>query len=264
MKQDFERTEILGVNVDEITQEALFTFIFDSICNCRKVIISNVNVHAINLAYSHPKFRTIINSSQAIFCDGFGVKWAVYLFKGLKLHRFTPPDWFGRFAGECEKQGFSIFFLGSRQEVVEKAADILKETYPNLKIVGVHHGFFDRQIIGLENRQVVQMINSLRPDNLVVGFGMPIQEQWIHDNFDDLQTHILLPVGAFFDYFAGNIRRAPQWMTNHGLEWLGRLVIEPNRLWKRYIVGNPLFIWRVIKHHILGFPLPGEVKKDIQ
>ncbi len=84
---------------------------------------------------------------------------------------------------------------------------------------------------------------------------MPLQEQWILENFNDLQVNIIMPVGAMFDYVAGDVVRAPQWMTDHGFEWLGRLIIEPRRLWKRYIVGNPLFLWRIFIHEILGKPL---------
>jgi N-acetylglucosaminyldiphosphoundecaprenol N-acetyl-beta-D-mannosaminyltransferase len=80
----------------------------------------------------------------------------------------------------------------------------------------------------------------------VVGFGMPAQEKWILENWNSLNVHIVFPVGAFFDYLAGDVVRAPRWMTDHGLEWLGRLLIEPRRLWKRYVIGNPLFIWRVL------------------
>jgi N-acetylglucosaminyldiphosphoundecaprenol N-acetyl-beta-D-mannosaminyltransferase len=84
---------------------------------------------------------------------------------------------------------------------------------------------------------------------------MPMQERWIMENWNDLQVNIVMPVGALFDYLAGELPRAPRWMTEHGLEWLGRLIIEPGRLWKRYLVGNPLFLWRVFIHELLGIPI---------
>jgi N-acetylglucosaminyldiphosphoundecaprenol N-acetyl-beta-D-mannosaminyltransferase len=86
--------------------------------------------------------------------------------------------------------------------------------------------------------------------------GMPIQELWLEENWDRVNANIALTGGAVFDYISGDLKRAPHWMTDHGLEWLGRLIIEPRRLWKRYMIGNPLFLWRVFRHHILRLPLP--------
>jgi N-acetylglucosaminyldiphosphoundecaprenol N-acetyl-beta-D-mannosaminyltransferase len=85
---------------------------------------------------------------------------------------------------------------------------------------------------------------------------MPAQEKWIFENWEDLDIKVALPVGALFDYLSGEVYRAPNWMTDNGLEWFGRLLFEPGRLWRRYLIGNPLFIWRVFVHHVLKLPLP--------
>ncbi len=256
MKEIFEQTSILGVRVDLIGLDELIQYVLLMVQGERKVIIANVNVHAINIAYELGWFKDFINHSQVVFCDGYGVKWAANFFIGKELQRFTPPDWFGRLADKCAENGISIFFLGTRQDVVEKAAVVLKEIYPQLKIAGVHHGFFDKESMSSENQEVLARINALRPDILAVGFGMPAQEKWISENWDDLQVKVAFPVGAMFDYLAGDVKRAPRWMTNNGLEWLGRLLIEPSRLWRRYVIGNPLFLWRLFIHYILGFSLP--------
>jgi N-acetylglucosaminyldiphosphoundecaprenol N-acetyl-beta-D-mannosaminyltransferase len=252
----FEQTSILGLRIDVVCLEDLISYTLTTIREGEKAIISNVNVRAVNLAYKNKPFRSFINTSQVVFCDGFGVKWTVRLLRGKNLHRYTPPDWFGHLAGECAECGISMYFLGTRQEVVEKAAAVIKEKFPDLKILGVHHGFFDKTLTGPENQELVKEINRLQPDILIVGFGMPAQEKWIAENIAELNVHVVFPVGAYFDYIAGEIVRAPRWMTDHGFEWLGRLMIEPKRLWKRYLIGNPLFVWRVFVHHILGFPLP--------
>jgi N-acetylglucosaminyldiphosphoundecaprenol N-acetyl-beta-D-mannosaminyltransferase len=177
MKTDFEQVSILGVRVDVVSLDELLKYAFFIIQTRKKAIINYVNVYAVNIAYEVEWFRSFINHSQVVFCDGFGVKWTARFLKGKKLQRFTPPDWFGHLADECARQGFSMFFLGTRQEVVEKAAATLKKTYPELKIVGVHHGFFDKYMMSSENQEVLAMINALRPDILVVGFGMPTQEK---------------------------------------------------------------------------------------
>lgn len=251
-----ETVEILGVNISVITLPDMLQFVLSSIKSKSKIIVSYVNIHGLNLAFNDELFRSCLHKSDITFCDGFGVKIAVKLIAGVSLHRFTPPDWFDLLAEKCAEQNYTIFFLGTQLAIVEKAAKILSVRFPDLKIVGVHDGYFDKAKGSVENQKVIQKINSEKPDILVVGFGMPSQEKWISENFNELQTHVILPVGAFFDYLAGETKRAPRWMTDHGFEWLGRLVIEPSRLWKRYLIGNPLFFWRIFKHHILKIQLP--------
>jgi N-acetylglucosaminyldiphosphoundecaprenol N-acetyl-beta-D-mannosaminyltransferase len=258
MNTDFEPILILGVRVDLISLDELLRQVLLVIQNREKATIAYVNVHAVNLAQNLIWLKAFFKQARVVFCDGFGVKWAARFLAGKELQRFTPPDWFGRLAELCASEGFSLFFLGTRQEIIGKAAAVLKEKYPKLKIVGIHHGFFDKTVHGAENRMVIAKINALEPDILVVGFGMPAQEKWILENLDDLNVRVVLTVGAFFDYLAGDVVRAPHWMTDHGLEWLGRLLIEPRRLWKRYILGNPCFLWRVLmqKLGIVNYDLP--------
>jgi N-acetylglucosaminyldiphosphoundecaprenol N-acetyl-beta-D-mannosaminyltransferase len=94
---------------------------------------------------------------------------------------------------------------------------------------------------------VLEEINQLSPDILLVGFGMPRQEKWLSENWEQIHAHVFLTGGAVFDYVSGEVKRAPKWMTDHGFEWLGRLIIEPGRLWKRYILGLPYFLFLVLK-----------------
>jgi N-acetylglucosaminyldiphosphoundecaprenol N-acetyl-beta-D-mannosaminyltransferase len=256
MNKVFKRSSILGVRVDAVSLNELISYIVYKVQLHEKAIITNVNVHAVNIAYKVSWFRDFINNSQVVFCDGYGIKWAVNFLNRIKLYRLTPPDWFGNLAAKCVTDGYSLFLLGSTQEVVDKAAAEMQRKYPLLRILGTHHGYFDKQVTSSENKDVITRINALNPDILMVGFGMPTQEKWILENWDELMTTVILPVGALFDYLSGEVRRVPRWMTDHGLEWLGRMIIEPKRLWRRYLIGNPLFTWRIFKHHILRFSLP--------
>ncbi len=251
-----KNTSILGIKVSIIPLPDLIKFVTSSIQSRKKNIISNINIHAANLAYSNENFRSFLNHSDIVFCDGYGIKLATQLIRDVSLFRYTPPDWFDQLAITCVNNGFSLFFLGTQQKNIEKVADIFRKKYPGIKIVGTNHGFFDKSHESLENKDVIEEINTNVPDILLVGFGMPLQEKWISENFSDLNVKVIFPVGAYFDYASESIKRAPKWMTDHGLEWLGRLIIEPGRLWKRYLIGNPLFFWRIIKHHILRIPLP--------
>lgn len=248
--------EILGIKISVLSLNELLIFIKNSIQSNTRVIISYVNIFGMNLAYNDNEFRNFLSKSDAIFCDGFGIKIAAKMITGVTLNRFTPPDWFDVLAEQCVERGDTLFFIGTKKSIIEEAARAVEEKFPGIQIVGTHHGFFNKAYGATENKAVLDMINKCHPDILVVGFGMPLQEKWIAENFNDLNVKVIIPVGAFFDYRANAIPRAPRWMTDHGLEWLGRLIIEPKRLWKRYLIGNPLFFWRIFKHHIFKKPLP--------
>ena len=119
--------------------------------------------------------------------------------------------------------------------------------YPKLK-AQTHHGYFNKT--NEENEIIIKKINNFYTDILIVGFGMPIQEKWILKNMSKLNAKVYLNGGAFLDWISGLNKQAPYWVTHLGFEWLYRLIKEPNRLFKRYIVGNPLFIYRVIKERL--------------
>ncbi len=159
-----------------------------------------------------------------------------------------PPDYIEDLVLACEKNNVSLFFLGGRPGIVGKAIKKFLAIAPNLQVQG-HPGHFD--INGEENEAVIQQINKFKPDILYVGFGMPLQEHWILENLDRVEARAFINLGACLDFYTNTIYRGPRWMTDRGLEWLARLMTEPYRLWKRYIIGNPLFLYRVIKHRIL-------------
>jgi N-acetylglucosaminyldiphosphoundecaprenol N-acetyl-beta-D-mannosaminyltransferase len=242
----YAETCILGVKVHSISLENLLDRIARGCVENRKLVVANINVHAVNLAYRQPWFRDFLNHCDVVFCDGFGIKWAARFLAGTQLYRYTPPDWFPELARMCARENLTMYFLGARPGVAERAAVNLSAQAPGLRVVGMHDGFFARTPGSTEQQKVIEEINQIRPNLLVVGFGMPAQEAWIQEHLDELNINVALPVGAFFDYAAGEVTRAPRWMTDHGLEWLGRLLIEPGRLWRRYVLGNPLFLWRVL------------------
>jgi N-acetylglucosaminyldiphosphoundecaprenol N-acetyl-beta-D-mannosaminyltransferase len=246
---------LLGVRVDDLPLERFLQKITETVTQNRRAIVSYANAHALNIAFEQAWFKTFLNSSEVVFCDGFGV-WLGGWLTGQQInHRHTPPDWINQLAASGDGQ-LTFYFLGARSGVAERAGLALKKKVPNCKVVGTHHGYFYKSKSSPENLDVIRRINNAKPNLLLVGFGMPTQEAWIMENWDDLQVNIAMPVGALFDYLAGETPRGPRAMTNYGLEWLGRLIIEPRRLWKRYLIGNPLFIWRIIVYDVIGFPRP--------
>lgn len=247
---------ILGIEIDDLNKNELIETIVNSINQINKCVISNVNIYAMNLSYENRWYRDFLNNSFINFCDGFGVSLGAKILGSNIKNRNTPPDWIPNLSAECSKNKITLGFIGSNPGIVENTTEILKQKSPDLKVTFTHHGYFNKTPGHPENETVIKQINQAHPDILMVGFGMPLQEKWIMENFDRLDVKVILPVGAAFDYISGNVRRAPRWMTDHGLEWLGRLIIEPRRLWKRYIIGIPLFFFRVFKQKLglLKFP----------
>jgi N-acetylglucosaminyldiphosphoundecaprenol N-acetyl-beta-D-mannosaminyltransferase len=252
MPQSLNSVTLLGVRVEDIQPSEIMVAMKDAMTSGRKEVYGYANIHGINIAFEQPWFRDFLNRCEIVFCDGFGVKLAAKL-TGHKLeHRNTPPDFFQQICELAVENSARLFFLGARPGIAEKTAAILREEYPDIQIM-THHGHFN---FLTESEFIVSQINNFQTKILVLGMGMPQQERWIIENYDKLNVSIILPAGAIFDYVSGTVYRAPRWMTDHGFEWLGRLAIEPRRLWKRYIIGNPLFFWRIIKCDIFKWPLP--------
>lgn len=251
---NLRKVNLLGVGIDNISVEEVITFIENCIDSNSKAIVSNVNVHALNIAYERPWFRKFLNESNLVFCDGFGVHIGAKISGQQLNYRFTPPDWIDSLCEIAAEKQYVMFFLGSKPGVAELAAHKLMDRHPGLVIVS-YHGFFDQA--GDENHEVIAKINDLKAKIVFVGMGMPLQEKWIKENFDSLSSvNVFLPVGAMFDYVANIVPRGPKWMTDHGLEWLARMLIEPKRLWKRYLIGNPKFLFHVILQRLGLLKLP--------
>lgn len=253
-----EQAVLLGVKIDDLGPEELVERILAVIAARSRMILANVNAQALNLAFDRPWLRAFFNSCEIVFCDGFGVKWGAALVGRTIEHRATPPDWIDLLAGAASAQGVSFFLLGGREGVAKEAGRRLADKHPGLRVVDCADGYFDKGHLSAGNQAVVATINAARPDILVVAMGMPIQEQWLSDNWDHLEVRVAITAGALLDYIAGEKTRPPKILTDHGLEWAGRILREPGRLWRRYLVGNPVFLWRVLRQKwgLLKFDAP--------
>ena len=239
------RVGVLGVGVDRITVEGLHTEVA-RLVRRRGGIVLNVNAHCLNLCHEDEGLRGFFAAADIVFCDGAGVRVAARIFGERLPERITYADWLPRLAALAEERGFSLFFLGALPGVAGEATKRLRRSHPNLKVVGVRHGYFDHRAGSPENGAVVKEINAARPDVLLVGLGMPLQERWLMENRHRLDVGAALTGGAVFDYASGRLRRGPRLLTDNGFEWLARLLVEPRRLWRRYLLGNPLFLARVL------------------
>ena len=201
------------------------------------------NAHTVNLAWRDERFRNVLAGCDLLYADGASVVWASRWSEVSLAERMTGVDIFPSFARCCADRGLSIFLLGGRAGVAAQAAKRLCAEITALKIAGTHHGYFDDQ----ESDRIVHLINAAKPDVLVAGMSSPRQEYWLAENRDRLKAPVRWCVGALFDYLAGVEPRAPAWLCRAGGEWFFRLLVDPAGKWRRYVIGNPLFVWNALR-----------------
>ncbi|HEY9636855.1 MAG TPA: WecB/TagA/CpsF family glycosyltransferase [Coleofasciculaceae cyanobacterium] len=247
--QRFEEVFLLKTRFHKVTVHQLIDYIVEAAKLDKKTTIGNLNVRSINFAYDLSWYLDFLNNADLVFCDGFGILLGAKLvgYSLQSVHRMTCPDYIEDLALACEKENVSLFLLAGKPGVVDKAITKLLAIAPNLNIQG-HHGYFEKS--GKENDAVIDTINQFKPGVLYVGFGMPLQERWILDNISRIEARVFLPLGACLDFYTGSVYRGPRWMTDRGLEWLTRLFTQPQRLWERYVIGNPLFFYRLLIQQI--------------
>ncbi len=242
------RISLLGIQITDCTASELDAYICDVIASGRREPILNVNVHCMNLAWTLPWLRIYLNQAPVVFCDGDGVRLGAWLAGKRIREKITYSRWIWEMAAVSASRGHRWYLVGGRSNVAEEAADRLRARYPSLQIVGTHSGYFAGQDAV---DRLVSDINGQEPHVLVLGMGMPVQEAWLRDHLSQLQVNVALTGGAVFDYVSGRRRTAPTMFWRLKLEWLYRWLVEPRRLFWRYAIGNPLFIWRVLVWDVL-------------
>lgn len=196
------------------------------------------NAATLNLAAADPQYRNALNTADYVFGDGTGVRWAALL-RGFRLQsNLNGTDLIPALLER--RPGTRVFLLGGTEELIEQAACGFRRIFPRAELVGTHHGYFDHSNCG----EVVADINATRPDLLLVGFGNPLQEQWIAAQRDRLEVPLTAGVGGLFSYWAGTLVRAPDLYRRMGMEWLHILRKQPHKA-GRYLLGNPLFMMRM-------------------
>ncbi len=240
--------DVLGVRVQALRSDSLFEHVRRLLIGGGKHLVTYVNVHTLNIAAGDERLREAYRRSAINYCDGGGVVLGARLLGKRLPERMTSASFIDGFCRRWAGDGTKLFFLGGKPGVAEEASRRLREQHPGLKVVGYAHGYFRRN--HAEEEAVFQAVAAAGPDILFVGFGTPAQERWVLDNWERLQARVVWPIGALVDYVAGAVPRAPEWMLNHSLEWLFRLLIEPRRMFVRYVVGNPLFLYRILRERI--------------
>jgi len=236
-------SSILGINVARLTVDQFIDCVLAAARERRRWRVCYVNAANFNLAATERRYAEVLRSADLVYADGQAVVWASRYLGCPLPERVNAGDFFERFCKACARANLTLCFIGSGPGIAQRAAQNLMERVAGLRIVAAREGYFEPTMTGT----IVGEINQLAPDFLVVGMGAPRQELWVADNIHRLDVGVAWSVGALFEYFSGYRARAPVWMRRAGLEWLFRLALEPRRLCKRYLVGNWVFAWRVMR-----------------
>jgi exopolysaccharide biosynthesis WecB/TagA/CpsF family protein len=246
---DLERIDVLGVPV--LTAEpptARRAVAQACLAQDEPVKVAYANAHSLNLASTDPAFRSALQGFEFVFNDGAGVSLAARVQGRPVPANLNGSDFTPLLLELAVRQGWSVFFLGGRPGTAERAAGRLATRFPELRVAGTAHGYFEPE----QSAAVVASVRRSGADVLIVAMGNPLQELWLEEHLAATGALMGVAVGAFLDFAAGNVPRAPRWMNRLGIEWLYRLAQEPRRMWRRYVVGNPLFVMRVLTEQLRG------------
>ncbi len=217
-----------------------------------KTLINTINAHSFNVAQKDEVFAEALAKGDYLIPDGASIVKACKFLKSKSQPKERIAGW-DLFKIEMEKlndRGGKCFFMGSSEQVLELIKEQAAEDYPHI-VVETYSPPYKPVFTEEDNAAIIKAINEANPDLLWIGMTAPKQERWTYSHWDELQIHCHVgTIGAVFDFYAGTAKRAPLWLQRHSLEWLFRLLKEPKRMWRRYVIGNPLFLWNITKERV--------------
>jgi N-acetylglucosaminyldiphosphoundecaprenol N-acetyl-beta-D-mannosaminyltransferase len=214
-----------------------------------KKLINTINAHSFNTAQNDTLFAAALQNGDYLIPDGASIVKACRWLKtkSQPQERVAGWDLFEFEMGRLNEKGGRCMFMGSSPKVLALIVERAKTVYPNIEVV-TYSPPYKPVFTEEDNRAIIQAINDADPDLLWIGMTAPKQEKWTYSHWGELNIHCHVgTIGAVFDFFAGTYQRAPRWWQEHSLEWLYRLIKEPRRMWRRYVIGNPLFLWNICK-----------------
>jgi len=212
----------------------------------QKLLINTLNAYCFNIAQKDKVYAEALRKSDILLPDGISVVLATYFLKGMKLKKIAGADLLYYEMNRININGGSCFFLGSNELTLQRIFNRAELEFPQVKVFK-YSPPFKSEFSQEDNAKMVTSINISKPDVLFIGMTAPKQEKWAYQHSNELEVVHICCIGAVFDFYAGTINRAPKWMIYLGLEWFYRLLKEPRRMWRRYLIGNSKFIWLVIK-----------------
>jgi N-acetylglucosaminyldiphosphoundecaprenol N-acetyl-beta-D-mannosaminyltransferase len=237
---------VLGINIHAVNYAYAVEKITEAAESRRAYAVSALAVHGVMTGVLDSTHARRLNGLDLVVPDGQPVRWALDWLHGQRLHdRVYGPNLTLRLLKSCEDRGLTVYLYGSKQEVIGNLIKNLNVRFPNLRIAGYEPSKF-RRLSPQEQAELVTRVKNTSAHILILGLGCPRQEIWAYE-YRNLLEMPILAVGAAFDFFAGNLPQAPKIMQDTGLEWLFRLIQEPKRLWYRYMVLNPLYLWNIFQ-----------------
>ncbi len=251
MTRSPQRVNILGVNVSAINMQDALDVIGGWVSNREHHYVTITGVHGVMESQRDPAIREMHNQAGLVTPDGMPLVWVSHRRGFPDVGRVYGPDLMLELCKASGESGYRHYFYGGGDGVANLLAERLHERFPQLEIVGTYTPPF-RALTTEEDEDIVRRINNSQADIVWVGLSTPKQEKWMSSHLGRLDAAAMIGVGAAFDFHAGLKRQAPRWMQKRGLEWFFRLVSEPRRLGKRYLINNPSFIVLIMLQE-LGF-----------
>lgn len=223
-----------------------------------KILINTLNAHSFNVAQKDSVFAEALRCGDYLIPDGASIIKACKILyaKSQPKERIAGWDLFSfemdRLEGNSKKEGArgKVMFMGSSEKVLSLIREKAAVDYPNLDVITFSPPY-KPEFSEVDNVAIIKAINEANPDLLWIGMTAPKQEKWTYSHWKELNIHCHVgTIGAVFDFYAGTAKRAPKWWQKHSLEWLYRLIKEPRRMWRRYVLGNPLFLWNIAKERV--------------
>lgn len=236
----------MDINIEVVDEAGLFNKIMHFVIHGKTHKVMYVNAHCMVVSQEDEMYHEILKKADLVYADGISLVWAGRLLGHHLPCRLTAADFMPRFFRQFSQKGLKIYLLGAEPHVAAIAAKRLQQVSPQLQIVGTHHGYFHSS----ESGRIIDEINNYKPHILMVGMGVPYQEKWIEQYHEQIDASVVWGVGALFDFLSGRLVRGPQWLLDNGFEWFCRLIAEPRRLGRRYVLGNLLFVWYAMQWRI--------------
>jgi len=245
-KTRIDTVNVLGTEIHRVDLAGALDAIREFVEGRTPRLVVTANVDHVMQLRRDPQFRSVYRRASLVVADGVPLVWASRLFRKPLPGRVNGTDLFEALCARAVEYGWRLFFLGGAGEDARGAAEVLKKRHPGIEIAGTYSPPMGFEKDEHEDRKAVEAVKAAHPDVLFVGLGAPKQEKWICRHMEELNVPVSIGVGVSFSLVAGTVRRAPRWFQRSGLEWFWRLLQEPGRLWKRYLLRDTPFVFLVL------------------
>jgi N-acetylglucosaminyldiphosphoundecaprenol N-acetyl-beta-D-mannosaminyltransferase len=241
-----DEVEILGMRMDNLTMDETLERLMTWVREEAPKQLCFLNADCMNIAFRDVRYNGVVNCSDLALADGIGLKLAGKILRRDIRQNVNGTDLFPRLCARLSDSPAGLFLLGAKPGVADEVVGWIRRNYPGVHIAGARSGYFTPE----EEPAVIREVADSGAKVLLVALGAPRQDLWIAEHLPELGVSVAMGVGGLFDFYSGRIPRAPQWMREVGMEWVYRFIQEPRRMWRRYLVGNVVFLWRVLAQRV--------------